>query len=120
MEDKKIELSKYDNIDPTNYQNEELLLVKKQITSEIDNLERSLEEAKMHIESLIQNPENKKVLKMLLSVIEYESKLPTIYETLNNLKKQIDEKYERLTYLKEQLVEYQSILMQIEGLTNED
>lgn len=120
MEDKKLELSKYDNLDPTDYQNEELALVKKQIIADIDNLERSLEEAKMHIESLVQNPENEKVLKMLLSVIEYESKLPAIYETLNNLKKQIDEKYERLTYLKEQLVEYQSILMQIEGLTNED
>lgn len=120
IEEKTKELTKYENLDPTDYENEELVLAKKQITAEIDGLERSLEEGKMHIESLIQNPENEKVLKMLLSVIEYETKLPTIYETLKNLKKQIDEKHERLTYLKEQLVEYQSILMQIEGLTNED
>lgn len=120
LEIKQQELEKYENLDLADYNNEELVNVKKQITVEIDSLERSLEEGKMHIDSLIQNPENEKVLKMLLSVIEYETKLPTIYETLRNLKKDIDEKHERLTYLKEQLVEYQSILMQIEGLTNEN
>lgn len=115
LADKAEELAKYDGV-----ASEEAENAKKQITAEIDALERSLEEGKMHIESLVQNPENEKVLKMLLSVIEYETKLPTIYETLKNLKKQIDEKHDRLNYLKEQLVEYQSILMQIEGLTNED
>ncbi len=118
--EKQKELEKYESLDTTNYQNEELVEQRNMIQTDIDGLERSLEEARMRIDSLIQNPENEKVLKMLLAVIEYETKLPTIYETLSNLKKQIDEKHDRLNYLKEQLVEYQSILMQIEGLTNED
>ncbi|MBQ8292499.1 MAG: hypothetical protein IJX78_01680 [Bacilli bacterium] len=98
----------------------ETLETKKALKAEIDGLDRSLEEANMKISEFKQNPENEKVLKMLLSVIEYETNLPLIYDTLNKLKKQIDEKYERLTYLKEQLIEYQSILMQIEGLTDEN
>ena len=120
IENKKLELKKYEDIDVNDYQNEELVAMKKQITIDIDGLERSLEEGKMHIDNLIENPENKKVLKMLLSVIDYEANLPVIYETLTKLKNQIDEKHDRLNYLKEQLVEYQSVLMQIEGLTNEN
>ena len=87
---------------------------------EIDGLERQYEENKMKIDELVQNPENERVLKSLLSVIEYESNLPLIYEELDSLKKQVEEKHDRLTYLQTQLVEYQSILLQIEGLTNEN
>lgn len=118
--EKEKELEKLSSLDNSTYTNEEIELQKQTIQGEIDGFERSLEEAKLHIEEFRQNPENEKVLKMLLSVIEYETNLPLIYETLDKLKKQIDEKYERLTYLKEQLIEYQSVLMQIEGLTNED
>lgn len=99
---------------------EEIELEKKAIEEEIKGLERSLEEARMRIAELRENPENEQVLKMLLTVKDYEEKLPTIYETLSVLKNQIDEKHNRLNYLKEQLVEYQSILMQIEGLVNEN
>lgn len=87
---------------------------------EVDSLERQYEENKMKIEELTQNPENERVLKSLLSVVEYESNLPLIYEELDSLKKQVEEKHDRLTYLQTQLVEYQSILLQIEGLTNEN
>lgn len=87
---------------------------------EIDGLERQYEENKMKIDELVQNPENERVLKSLLSVIEYESNLPLIYEELDSLKKQVEEKHDRLTYLQTQLIEYQSILLQIEGLTNEN
>lgn len=120
IDEKKLEIEKIDSLSNSTYSNEEVEATKKAIQEEIDGLERSLEEAKLHIDEFKQNPENEKVLKMLLSVIDYESNLPIIYETLNKLKKQIDEKYERLIYLKEQLIEYQSVLMQIEGLTNED
>ena len=72
------------------------------------------------IDKYSKNPENERVLKSLLSVIEYESNLPLIYEELDSLKKQVEEKHDRLTYLQTQLVEYQSILLQIEGLTNEN
>ena len=113
-------LENFKSLDESKYDDPELLLQQKQIESEIAGLERSLEEARLHIFELRQNPENEKVLKMLLSVINYEEKLPAIYETLNKLKKQIDEKHVKLSYLKDQLVEYQSVLMQIEGLTNED
>ncbi len=87
---------------------------------DMEQEERHLEEARMHIEELQQEKENEKVIKMLLSVKEYEEKLPSIYDTMETLKKEIDEKYEHLTQLKEQLVEYQSILLQIEGLTNDN
>lgn len=120
IDEKKTEIAKIDSLSSTTYSNEEIETTKEAIQSEIDGYERSLEEAKLRIDEFRQNPENEKVLKMLLSVIEYETNLPLIYETLNKLKKQIDEKYERLTYLKEQLIEYQSVLLQIEGLTNED
>lgn len=116
-------IKRLNNLNTSLENNDEVLEIeetKKQFEEEIKGLERSLEEARMHIAELRENPENEQVLKMLLAVKDYEEKLPAIYETLSVLKQQIDEKHNRLNYLKEQLVEYQSVLMQIEGLTNED
>jgi hypothetical protein len=110
IEERQTTMSKLANDDPS----------KGVFQLEIDGLERQYEENKMKIDELVQNPENERVLKSLLSVIEYESNLPLIYEELDSLKKQVEEKHDRLTYLQTQLVEYQSILLQIEGLTNEN
>ena len=45
----------------------------------------------MKIDELVQNPENERVLKSLLSVIEYESNLPLIYEELEKNADQINQ-----------------------------
>ena len=110
IEDRKNTMSKLGDDDPN----------KGIFQTEIDNLERQYAENKMKIDEMKANPENERIIKSLVSVIEYESNLPLIYEELDSLKKQVEVKHDRLTYLQTQLVEYQSILLQIEGLTSGD
>ena len=110
IEERKVTMNKLSEDDPS----------KGIFQTEIDSLERQYAENKMKIDEMKENPENERIIKSLVSVIEYESNLPLIYEELDSLKKQVEEKHDRLTVLQTQLIEYQSILLQIEGLTNED
>lgn len=66
------------------------------------------------------NPEQARFKSILSQKSKFEDKLPLLYQSLNELKQVIDEKYNRITEIKEKILSLDRLYEEIETLENEN
>lgn len=66
------------------------------------------------------NSEQARFKSILSQKVKFEDKLPVLYQSLNELKQVIDEKYNRITEIKAKILTLDRLYEEIEDLENED
>jgi archaellum component FlaC len=66
------------------------------------------------------NPEQARFKSIINQKTKFEDRLPVLYQSLNELKQVIDEKYNKVTEIKERVVTLDRLYEEIGNLENED